>query len=235
MQETIKLLVNGCGFSRGPSSWPYQLKGVDVTNLACSGAGNNYIHDTTVSELSKRKYDFVAVMWSKITRVDIKVNAIEQFRNSTNTSEYQSSKNDWPEKKIFPINDQDFVEKDWVFGQGFLNKNKDPVIVDSNIFNGIYNNKADHQFVYDLLIKMISLQAILKQLNIPYLFMFYQNYEHELFEYMNFYDMLDKTHIYNAENIYDIAIQKESFELDRYTPGATAQTTWAELIQPLIT
>ena len=195
-----KLLVNGCSFSRGPNSWPYWLSGYDVVNLAQSGAGNTYMHDTTISELTNRSYDFVIVMWTGIHRIDIKVADISLFSKSPYTSQYQHQQNDWAEKIVIPINDQDYVEKDWVFGCGYINK--DPAIRDSKIFEQIYKHVDERQFCYGTLIKMISLQNFLKQMRIPYLFTFYQDYEQILKMHPALYSALDQTRIYNKDNIY---------------------------------
>ena len=227
-----KLLVNGCSFSRGPNSWPYFLSGYDIVDLAQSAAGNTYIHETTVAELTRRSYDFVVIMWSGIHRVDFKVSDISLFSQSTYTSQYQYQTNDWKEKIVVPINDQDYVEKDWVFGCGHITK--DTVIRESKIFEQIYRHLDESQFVYGLLIKMISLQNILKQMRTPYLFTFYQDYEQILKLHPTLYGALDQTRIYNKENIYNITQKNNWFDTDNIHPGPLAHQTWAELIQPKI-
>jgi hypothetical protein len=232
MQESINLLVNGCSFSRGPDSWPYHLDGVNVTNLACAGAGNTYIHDTTISELSQRSYDFVAIMWSGVDRFDIKVDDID-LMDTTYTSKYQSSRNDWKGKVIFPVNDQDYVEKDWLFGCGEINN--DTFIKNKKLFTPIYYLQNRKQFVHRSLIYFISLQNTLKQLNTPYLFMFYQDYEKELAQtYPHLYNMLDHSRIYNSENIYSITKRNVWYDADGFHPGVAAHQQWATLIQDLI-
>jgi hypothetical protein len=232
MQEPIDLLVNGCSFSRGPTAWPYHLDGVDVTNLACAGAGNTYIHDTTISELSKRSYDFVAVMWSGIARVDVKVNDINRFKGSAYTSQYQSANNDWPGKKICPVNDQDYIEKDWVFGCGFINQ--EDAMVKSKLFDQLYYYQNLRQLTYGLLINMISLQSVLKQMNVPYLFSYYNDYESELKSWPELYAMLDNANIYSSQNIYTITKNNNWYDEDGIHPGLSAHQEWARLIQPYI-
>jgi len=232
MPDPIDLLVNGCSFSRGPTAWPYHLNGVNVTNLACAGAGNTYIHNSTISELSKRSYDFVAVMWSGITRIDVRVNDIAQFKGSAYTSRYQSTHNDWPSKKVWPVNDQDYIEQDWVFGCGFINQ--EDTILKSKLFDQLYYYQDQPQLVQGLLIKMISLQSILKQMNIPYLFSYYMDYETELRSCPELYTMLDKNNIYNIQNIYDITQANDWYDEDGIHPGINAHQAWAQLIQPYI-
>ena len=167
----MNVLVNGCSFSRGPTAWPYHLTDVNVVNLACAGAGNDYIFNSTIAELGQRSYDFVAIMWTQPSRVDFKVNDIEQFSDSPYTSAYQLTRNDWAEKVIYPINDQDYVEKDWVYGSGFLNS--DPTLLKTKLFDQVYYYQDDAQFNHLTLVKMIALQNTLKQMNIPYLFTYF--------------------------------------------------------------
>jgi hypothetical protein len=230
--QSKRLLVNGCSFSRGPGSWPYFLSGYDVVNLAQAGAGNTYIHETTIAELTKRSYDFVIVMWSGLNRIDIKVADISMFSQSTYTSQYQHKQNDWPEKIIIPVNDQDYVEKDWVFGWRHLNNGS--VTTHYRMFEQIYRHADERQFVYGGLIKMISLQNVLKQMKIPYLFTFYQDYEETLKMHPSLYNALDHTRIYNQENIYNITKKNNWFADDNSHPGIPAHQAWASLIQPKI-
>jgi len=232
MQEPIDLLVNGCSFSRGPTAWPYHLVGVNVTNLACAGAGNTYIHDSTISELSKRSYDFVIVMWSGIARIDFRVNDINQFKGSAYTSQYQSTHNDWPGKKIWPVNDQDYIERDWVFGCGFINQ--EDVMLKSKLFDQLYYYQDQMQMIQGLLIKMISLQSVLKQMSIPYLFSYYNDYETELRSCPELYNLLDKNNIYNIQNICNITKRNNWYDEDGVHPGIDAHREWAKLIQPYV-
>ena len=221
------VLVNGCSFSRGPDSWPYFLKNANIINLAQSGAGNTYIFETTIAELSNRKYDYVLIMWSGVERVDYKVSDIKMFGNSWSTSQAQHLRNDWSEKIIIPINDQDYVEKDWVFGTGHFS---DPAVTQSKIFEGVYKYVDRQQFRYHLLIKMIALQNTLKQLNIPYMYSFFMDYEHELKKIPELYNMLDQSCIYNKENINTIAKTNSWYYDDGMHPNKLAHKTWANLI-----
>lgn len=232
MKLIENLLVNGCSFSRGPGSWPYHLKYQNIVNLAQAGAGNTYIHESTMSELSQRHYDFVVIMWTGIHRVDLQVADIMDFAESKYTSQYQHQQNDWPEKIVNPVNDQDYVEKNWVFGCGHVNH--DLAIKRSRVFEGIYRHVGQDQFKNALLIKMISLQNTLKQLQIPYLFGFYQDYDWQLRTNSNLYQLLDQNQIFNQQNINTIATTNNWLDQDGHHPGVQAHKTWANLIQPKI-
>jgi hypothetical protein len=224
----MNVLVNGCSFSRGPTAWPYHLTDVDVVNLACSGAGNDYIFNSTIAELGQRLYDFVVIMWTQPSRVDFKVNDMKQFSDSPYTSAYQSTRNDWAEKVIDPINDQDYIEKDWVYGCGFLNS--DPALLKTKLFNQVYYYQDDAQFNHLTLVKMIALQNTLKQMNIPYLFTYFRDYESALAKIPHLYNMLDQSNIYNDQNIYTITKENHWFDEDGVHPGLQAHQQWAKLI-----
>ena len=228
----INILINGCSFSRGPGSWPYFLKNATVTNLAQAGAGNTYIHETTVAELAQRSYNFVAIMWTGIHRVDFKVSDIDRFANSTYTSRYQMLQNDWAEKVIEPINDQDYVEKNWVFGCGHINK--ETAMTKTQMFDSVYRHLDESEFVYNFLVKVISLQSLLKQMNIPYVFTFYQDYINQLHQHSALYQLLDQRYIYNEQNISQIMQSNNWYDVDGLHPGPRAHQVWATLIDNFI-
>lgn len=213
----MNILVNGCSFSRGPISWPYFLNCTNLVNLACAGAGNNYICDSTLRELHQRSYDHVIIMWSGLERFDIQ----SCFSDTAYASGYQSLKNDWPEKIIEPINDQDYVEKDWIFGCGHINGERN--LLSSKIFTGIYKYSTKHQLQQNSFARMISLQSYLKYNNIAYTFSFYQNYEVD-------FQVIDKENCEVSDNISDIMHRLQSYDTDGSHPGELANKTWADIL-----
>lgn len=222
------VLVNGCSFSRGPGSWPYALQSIynfELVNLAQAGAGNTYIFESTVSEISLRQYNLVLIMWSGPNRIDYRVDT--KFVTSY-TSEYQSKKNDWQEKIIYPINDQDYVQKDWIFGCGYLNADKEL----KEIFYPYYKNTSYNQMVDSFLIKVIALQDILKQKNIPYVFSFYDNYLNEIKEINpNLYRLIDWNCCCIETNIDTIMHKNNWFDVDGSHPNQQAHWAWAKELQ----
>lgn len=224
----MKLLVNGCSFSRGPTAWANHLAGAlnaSLINLAQAGAGNTYIAQSTQAELATREYDFVVIMWSGLERLDIQVDRIENFEQTHCTSWYQSSQNDWPEKIVIPVNDQDYVQKDWVFGVGHLNR--DNFLLKLGLFDKQYKYQDLKQHIQRSLFLMISLQSYLKVKKIPYVFAFYQNYIDQLKTFNNLYQQLDFECIYNKTNLADISSKLNSFDPDKIHPGPLAHETWA--------
>jgi hypothetical protein len=231
----MRLLVNGCSFSRGPTAWANHLAqelSADLVNLAQAGAGNTYIAQTTQSELAQRKYDLVIVMWSGLERIDLQVERIQDFVETRYTSLYQSSQNDWAEKIVNPVNDQDYVQKDWVFGVGHLNKDK--FLLNNGLFTKQYLYQGLDQHIQRSMYHMISLQSYLEVHNISYVFAFYQNYVQLLQRHPHLLAQLDKDNWYNTTNLFDIAKQTNDYDADGFHPGPTAHRQWAQLLHQFI-
>jgi hypothetical protein len=68
----MRILTNGCSFTASSpfKTWPYLLGTDTVKNLAQHSAGNQWICDSTIAELSENSYDLVLVMWSGLDRLD---------------------------------------------------------------------------------------------------------------------------------------------------------------------
>jgi len=229
MLSNKRVLVNGCSFSRGKIAWPYHLQeklNFDLVNLAMTSAGNLYIHNSTITELAQRNYDLVIIMWSGIERVDCQVDDISLFSHMPHTSTYYSKHNDWPGKNIYPINDQDYVEKDWVF---VCNYSWFPELQKMKFCETNFKYQGYKQKLTQSLIHMISLQSILKQMNIPYVFSFYNNYHADL-EQHNLYKMIDVNNIITDNNIHDITKRNNWFEEDGLHPNTEAHSKWTDIL-----
>jgi hypothetical protein len=224
------VLVNGCSFSRGPDSWPYLLQdqlSFNLVNLAQAGAGNDYVFYTTMNEIHARKYDLVIIMWTGIDRVDYQVADINNF-DSAYTSLYQSRQNDWPEKNIFPINDQDYVDKNWVFGCGHINGDKN--LTRTGLFAPYYKFVDHKQTLNSLMVKIISLQNTLNLLGIPYVFSFYEDYIHELKDHAMAH-AIDWKNLCIIDNINNITKRNQWHASDGSHPGKQAHDAWAKLVK----
>lgn len=234
--DKLRALINGCSFSRGPISWPYFLTTVDqttLTNLACAGAGNTYIHETTVKALADFAwYDLVLIMWTGVHRVDFKVDDLETFKSTRYSSWYQSQQNNWAEKITEPFDDQTLVEKDWIFGCGHYNGELH--LRNTAAFNGIYRYQNLPQFRYHFLQRVIALQSLLKNLNMPYVFMFYKDYVSDLQEHENLCKLVDWNNCFIDDNINNIAVQNNWFDDDGIHPGIEAHQLWAEKLDDFI-
>lgn len=224
----MNILVNGSSFSRGPGSWPYLVQqhlNADLVNLSVAGAGNTYIQETTIAELAQRPYDLAIIMWAPFDRVDFKVKDITPF-NTSYTSLQQSKMNDWPEKVVFPVNDQDYVEKDWIHGCGYLNGDQDPAL--RAAFAGYYTNTDRSQQFYSNLIRVIALQGFLKSINMPYLFTFARQFR-RIPRFNHLYELLDWSKIYEVD-LQSVCRTNNWFDPDGVHPGQMAYRHYADNI-----
>lgn len=223
------VLVNGASITRGPNRWPCYFQtatNCNLINLALSGCGHTYIHDNTVTELAQRSYDLVLVMWPESGRIDMRVGDVDQFDSLRHTSLFESMQNDWPEKIVEPVNDQDYVQKDWIFSAGYLQHHQDAI---AQVFEPIHKLTTHAQILESELIKIISLQAILKQQGTPYLFMFWQPFKR--FERFNhYYNMIDWTNVYTDNYLESIAKQNNWIGEDSIHPSDEAHKVFADLI-----
>lgn len=223
----MNILTNGSSLARGPGSWPYLLQehyNADLVNLSQAGAGNTYIHETTIAELAQRSYDLVAIMWADKRRLDIKVKNIDYFHDTIYTSKFQKAMNDWPEKIVVPVNDQDYVQNNWVFGCGYMNT-KDPCLVE--LFHSYYQHTDNDSRYFSSIIKMISLQGVLKNLGIKYVFCGTRPLP-LLKRYKHLYNLLDWNCIINDLTPHHVAHHKNSWEEDGLHPGPVAHREFAD-------
>jgi hypothetical protein len=173
-------------------------------------------------------------MWSGLERVDVQVKDISLFDQTVCTSYSQSKLNDWPEKIVYPVNDQDYVEKNWVFScNGYDAYLQSIKFADTN-----YRYVGRDQAIQQSIIHMISLQSILKQMKIPYLFTFYNDYITEIKN--NFlFQQLDSNNMYTDQNINAIAKRNNSFNQFEHPdmpanarhPSSKIHKMWADLIE----
>jgi len=229
----MKILTNGCSFSRGPTAWPNHIAkwmSADLVNLAQAGAGNTYVSRSTMTELQKRSYDLVLIMWTGLERIDIQVEDIDLFDSTPYTSKYQSSRNDWPEKIVWPVNDQDYVEKNWVFGCGHINS--DPFVLKSQLFEQQYKYQGLENHAARSFLDILGLQSYLRCRSIPYAFSFYKNYVTDI---AYFVDQLEQSRIYTDVNIFDLARSLNDWDPDGVHPGPVAQETWAHKFHEFMT
>jgi hypothetical protein len=75
---------------------------------------------------------------------------------------------------------------------------------------------------------MITLQAVLKERGIPYVFSFFADYSTDLQKEQELYNMLDFSNICTDDNISTIAERINSYDVDGYHPGVEANQAWAQ-------
>jgi hypothetical protein len=224
------LLVGNCN-SRGPGSWPYYLKDIldcDLVNLSIAGSGNAYIYEATISELSERPHDLVLIMWCQSTHTGIPVNDISKYADSENTSLYQSSVNDWAEKIVDPINDQDYVPKNWILNAGYNSGKTDSV---AKFFKHYHQTVTYEQIVESDIYRMIGLQSFFKSTNQPYAFLYCRPYT-KFKRFKNLYKLIDWSCFYQEDTLMQIASRNnnELMGSDNALPNTAGHQLYARLI-----
>jgi hypothetical protein len=220
----MNILTNGSSVSRGPESWPYLLAekinpNSTLTNLAQAGAGNVYIHESTVTEVAQRSYDLVMIMWSYADRWDFRAKDISQFSDTIYTSANQP--NDWPSKNLI---DTQHIEKNWVFGCGYLNERKDDSV--GQVVAEYYNSVDPESQIISMLIRMISLQNTLTALKIPYVFMQYRPML-RIKKFNHLYKLINWDNFYTDNTLYHIAREKNAFD-DTLHPSSECHAVYAD-------
>jgi hypothetical protein len=199
----------------------------ELVNLSLAGSANSLIHDTTITELSKRQYDLVIIVWPESHHDAVKVKDITKFAGSPNTSLHQSSMNDWPEKQIIPVNDQDYVDKNWILSNAYQHHHDNV----AQFFKDYFGAVGTSPLVESNLLKIISVQGFLKSINQPYLFLYGRSFT-KFKKFDNLYRLIDWDNFYTEETLTEIA-SKNNNELmgsdDKY-PNADGHRYYASLI-----
>lgn len=187
----MKILVNGTSVNIGPDTWPNHLQeklNCEIVNLSRGHAGNRYIHDSTINEISQRSYELVIINWNYFGRVDFKTqwDCIPKDEYTVSNPNYS------------------LLDKKWYFG--------DPKFEDAEL-QQITNTAKEYYekvsgsknlMIEATLIHIISLQSILKAQHIPYIFTFYGSttaYQHRFPE---LWAMIDQSCIVDMD-LHDVA------------------------------
>lgn len=195
----MNILINGASISAEYHSWPYHIQkslNCEMTNLSMPSCGNDYVHDTTISEIGLRKYDLVLVMWPAVSlRTDWKVSDITQFGYDSWTSTHHGNNTEHREH----------IERDWVFGGCHVVEERQNVPPEmrslvSRFFSDYYSIVKPPQLMRTALIKMITLESVLKAQGIPYVFM--TTAPQKSFErFSHLEKMIDQSNYFNDEHI----------------------------------
>jgi hypothetical protein len=223
----MNILINGASNNVGSYAWPYQLQKLlncELTNLSIPGCGNDYVHDTTINKLGERKYDLVIIMWPSIPlRIDWKVDNIQQFGSDAWTSVYHTDKS--PD-----------AEADWILGGSHIVDESMNIPVEnrsilSKKFADFYSVVKPHQLMRSALIKMVSLQGVLKAHGIPHVFTYTAPIKNaQRFNHLE--QMLDKEYFYNGEYLTPLCLRKGYYDPDDPMKHATepGHIEFAELL-----
>lgn len=222
----MKILVNGASISAEKNGWPQHLQKLlscELTNLSVASCGYDYVHDSTVAELAQRSYDLVLIMWPAIAvRTDWKVDNVTQFGSDAWTSAYHAAGND-------------LIESDWIFGgshivdesQDIPAEQRSPI---SRVFADYYSVVKPPQLIRQSLLRIITLQSVLKSLNIPYVFMNAMPTK-ALPRFAHLYEMIDHDSFYTQEYIMPYCTRHNLLEPgDVSHPSTAGHQAFAELL-----
>ena len=180
----MKILVNGTSVNIGPDSWTTHLQkklNCDMVNLSRGYAGNTYMHDSTLAEISERSYDLVIINWTFFGRMDFRTKYPIMPDNA------------------YTLQDPNYhlLQTDWLLGGQPIKEPEVAKIADQLIkyHDTICNDKK--VMVPAPLYKLISLQSVLKLQNIPYLFSFHFNTHSSFTRYPKLCDMIDWTNVHD--------------------------------------
>jgi hypothetical protein len=237
----MKVLINGSSISAGKPvwehgrpfqpTWPYRLQeqlNFDMVNLAVAGAGSTYIHESTIAELSQRSYDLVLIMWTDFDRVDHKVARPADFPSLHYTSWVQS-KQSYPEVETELVLDTKFIQQNWVFsGDYYLSGSKHPNDNVNRLFGSTRFNSPD-VLMEQSLTRIISLQGVLKSMNIPYRFMFFKP-QVGLNRFANLYKLIDRKNVIAEPHLFSLAHRNNWWDKSTGHPTTEAYSMYAHML-----
>jgi hypothetical protein len=222
----MRILVNGSSVSSGEFCWPAHIKSqidCELINLSLAGAGNTYISESTIAELSEREYDLVLIMWADNMRMDFKIHDHNDFSNTFYTSFAQCMLRNRTTPEF------EYIQKDWVFGVSSRGTNATSAeSTTKELFDGYYRFTSNRQHVFSSLIKIISLQNTLKTLNIPYLFMNYHPFAGRQ-RFPKLFEMIDWTQVH-GEHLHTIATSNHWWDSEHHHPTLEAYKNYADLV-----
>lgn len=241
----MNILISGCSFTQWPDSpgglnicWPKYLTGHNITNRAEAAAGNQYICDSVIREVSERTPDMVLVMWSGVTRLD--------YLTSVEDSAWNALFDSYGFYRRIPGGKLGYIFSGGQLGTWFNNP------VAHKMFYEMYKVSSELSLATINLQEIVKLQNFLQNKQIPYKFMSYVNYwsqednispngDFGVLKYPEL-DYLIRQIDFNQwvftnerkDGIYELAKELDSFQPDGFHPGDLANQRWAEFITSVI-
>lgn len=241
----MKFLISGCSFTQWPEypggpniCWPRyfqeQNPQVEIKTVAEAAAGNQYIADSVIRNVSEERPDHVIVMWSGVSRLD--------YLTSLEDPAWDALYDSYGFYRRLPGNRLGYIFSGGRMGTWF----KNPVA--HKMFNEMYKVSSDTSLGYINLMEIVKTQNFLKAQGIPYHFMSYVNYWNDCPEVSRNGDFgvmgnRDLEHLVNAidfdhwifsdqekNGLYELSIARNDFQADGFHPGNATQEAWAKII-----
>jgi len=208
----MKILVNGSSLSAQPDTWPYQLQkrlSCDMINLSMPGCGNDYVHDTTISQVALNSYDLVLIMWPMVpTRTDWAIDTVPLLMDNTDSNGFVS---EWYAANLVPESSRHHIERNWIFGMSHIIDQHQQTPPErrsavSNIFSEYYQHVRAPQLFRTSLLRTITLQNTLKQMAVPFVFMLNCQFD-RLPRFAHINSLIDWDCYYTDQHLSDYAKQ----------------------------
>jgi hypothetical protein len=241
----MKFLISGCSFTQWPEypggpniCWPRyfqeQNPQAEIKTVAEAAAGNQYIADSVIRNVSEERPDHVIVMWSGVSRLD--------YLTSLEDPAWDTLYDSYGFYRRLPGNRLGYIFSGGRMGTWF----KNPVA--HKMFNEMYKVSSDTSLGYINLMEIVKTQNYLKAQGIPYHFMSYVNYWNNRpevsrngdFGVMGNRDLaplvdaidFDRWIFSDSEKngLYELSIAHNDFQADGFHPGNSTQEAWAKII-----
>lgn len=241
----MKFLISGCSFTQWPEypggpniCWPRyfqeQNPQIEIKTVAEAAAGNQYIADSVIRNVSEERPDHVIVMWSGVSRLD--------YLTSLADPAWDALYDSYGFYRRLPGNRLGYIFSGGRMGTWF----KNPVA--HKMFNEMYKVSSDTSLGYINLMEIVKTQNYLKAQGIPYHFMSYVNYWNDQpqvsrngdFGVMGNKDLeplvnaidFDRWIFSDLEKngLYELSITRNDFQADGFHPGNSTQEAWAREI-----
>lgn len=207
----MNILINGASISYEPKNYTDYLRyylDCNMINLSRKGAGCAYIQESTTEEILQRKYDLAIVSWpAYLQRLDVRIKPEilkEKFEGRMYTSAGQIDNNIWS-NKLNVSKENDLAQRDWLFSWGYhAPKLRNATL--EEIFNPYYKYTSFQQQLVQSYLRIISLQSVLQDQKIPYLFLFMKpivgqrRYPH-LYNSINWENVITESKVPGLQNL----------------------------------
>jgi len=246
----MKFLISGCSFTQWPEypggpniCWPRYFQEQNpqytVKTVAEAAAGNQYIADSVIRNVSEDRPDHVMVMWSGVSRLD--------YLTSLEDPAWDALFDSYGFYRRLPGNRLGYIFSGGRMGTWF----KNPVA--HKMFNEMYKVSSDTSLGYINLMEIVKTQSYLQAQGIPYHFMSYVNYWNDQLEVSRNGDFgvmgnKDLEPIVNSidfdrwifsdqekNGLYELAKHNNDFQADGFHPGNATQAQWAQIISNCFT
>ena len=243
----MNMLISGCSFTQWPEypggpnmCWPKYLAELHpdwtINNVSEPAAGNQYIADSVIKSVLKKRPDHVLIMWSGMSRLD-----------------YLTSLEDPAWERMFDSYgfyrraDECPDTMGYIFSGGQMGTwYKNPVA--HKMFYEMYKVSSEMSLAHINLMEIVKTQNFLENKGIPYSFMSYVNYwnadknispngDFGVLAFKELRGLVNEINFShwiftdgNRNGIYELAKQHNDFQEDGFHPGTQTYQAWAQIV-----